>query len=98
MFSQSTTSSTTLAPSLLSRLSAHSCDAAGPLTLDARTALQGKSKLGEELNGGIKVLHHDANVIHTLDCHDVSLAPNADLSGRVAMPLVLRFNVGYAAR
>ena len=29
---------------------------------------------GEELNGGIDVFHHDADVVHTLDRHDVSVA------------------------
>jgi hypothetical protein len=33
--------------------------------------LELEAKLGEERNGGIDVFHHDADVVHTLDRHDV---------------------------
>jgi hypothetical protein len=57
-------------------LAAHSGDAAGPFAFDGHAAFKGKAEFGEELNGGIDVFHYDADVVHTLDCHDVSLASN----------------------
>src|SRR5437764_8742465 len=36
-----------------------------------------EAKFGEELNGGVDVFYHDADVVHTLDRHDVSLASNS---------------------
>jgi hypothetical protein len=36
--------------------------------------LELEAKFGEELNGGVDVFYHDADVVHTLDRHDVSLA------------------------
>jgi hypothetical protein len=56
-------------------LNAHasqSSDAIGPVTFDRGTPFELQAKFGEELNGGINVIYHDANVVHTLDCHDVS--------------------------
>src|SRR5262245_36876026 len=32
------------------------------------------AELGEELDGGIQVFHHDADVVHALGRHDVSMA------------------------
>jgi len=60
----------------LDALAVDSGDAAGPFALDWHAALKDKAKLAEELNGGIEVFHHDADVVHTLDCHDVSSASN----------------------
>src|SRR5262249_55469182 len=60
----------------LDALAAQSGDAAGPFAFDGHAAFEGKAEFGEELNGGIDVFHHDADVVHTLVCHDVSLAPN----------------------
>jgi hypothetical protein len=51
---------------------AHSDDTAGPFAFDGHAAFEGKAELNEELNGGINVFHHDADIVHTLDCHDVS--------------------------
>src|SRR6266498_2877265 len=38
--------------------------------------LELEAKFGEEPNGGVDVFYHDADVVHTLDRHDVSLASN----------------------
>src|SRR5690606_23217698 len=54
-------------------LAAQSGDTAGPIAFDGHAAFEGKAEFGEELNGGIEVFHHDADVVHSLDCHDVSL-------------------------
>ena len=37
-----------------------------------RAPLEVEAKLGEELNGGIDVFYHYADVVHALDGHDVS--------------------------
>src|SRR6185369_13580644 len=55
---------------------AQSSDATCPISFDWGTPLELETKFGEELNGGIKVFHHDADVVHTLDRHDGSLASN----------------------
>src|SRR5437764_11857124 len=47
-----------------------------------------EAKFGEELNGGVDVFYHDADVVHTLDCHDVSLASNATYQPRRALRAV----------
>jgi hypothetical protein len=44
--------------------SAQSPSIAAPLELEA--------EFDEELNGGVDVFYHDADIVHTLDCHDVS--------------------------
>src|SRR6185503_3505617 len=56
----------------LDALAAQSGDAAGPFAFDGHAAFEGKAELGEELNGDIEVCHHDADVVHTLYCHDCS--------------------------
>src|SRR6187397_1606260 len=61
----------------LDALAAHSGDAASPFVFDGHAAFEGKAEFSEELNGGIDVFHYDADVVHTLNCHDVSLASNA---------------------
>jgi hypothetical protein len=61
----------------LDTLAAHSGDTTGPFTFDGRAALEGKAELGEELNGGIEVLHNDTDVGHSLDCHNASLMISA---------------------
>src|SRR5207344_1751750 len=53
----------------LDALAAHSGDTAGPLTFEGHAAFENKAELGEELNGGIDVFHHDADVVHTNDGH-----------------------------
>src|SRR6185295_5598077 len=55
---------------------AQSSDAICPISFDWGTPLELETKFGEELNGGIKIFHHDADVVHTLDRHDGSLASN----------------------
>jgi hypothetical protein len=77
----------------LDALAAHSCHAARPLTFDGHAAFEGQAKLGEELDGGIQVLHHDADVVHALDCHDVSSAAD---DTAVQGPVVRRLHVGVA--
>jgi hypothetical protein len=57
-------------------LEAQSGDASGPLSFDWGATLELEAKFGEELNGGIKVFHHNANVVHTFDRHIVSLVFN----------------------
>src|SRR6266581_6707853 len=56
---------------------AQSSDAICPISFDWGTPLELETKFGEELNGGVDVFYHDADVVHTLDRHDVSLASNA---------------------
>src|SRR5581483_11328362 len=51
-------------------------DAVCPLALDRSAALEHEAKFGEEPDGGIDVFDHDADVVHTLDRHAVSLPPN----------------------
>jgi hypothetical protein len=60
---------------------AQSGDAICPVSFNCGTPFEIETKFGEELNGGIDVFHHDADVVHTHDCHDVSLASNAEFSG-----------------
>jgi hypothetical protein len=55
-------------------LTVHSGDAAGPFALDGHAAFEGKAELGEELNGGIEVFHHDTDVVHALE---LALGPKA---------------------
>src|SRR5438046_5808355 len=56
---------------------AQSSDAICPVSFDWGAPLELEAKFGEELNGGVDVFYHDADVVHTLDRHDVSLASNA---------------------
>ena len=51
---------------------AQSCDAICPSSFDWGAPLELETKFGEELNGGINVFHHDADVVHPLDRHGVS--------------------------
>src|SRR5262249_49083825 len=44
-----------------------SSDAISPVSFDWGTSLEIETKVGEELNRGIDVLHHDADVVHSLD-------------------------------
>src|SRR5262249_6817434 len=53
---------------------AQSGDAICPVSFDWGAPLEFEAKFGEELNGSIDVFHHDADIIHTLDRHDVSLS------------------------
>src|SRR5260221_3365529 len=73
---------------------AQSSDAICPISFDSGTPLELETKFGEELNGCIKVFHHDADVVHTLDRHDVSLASNVLVSSRplLAGPLHLKLD------
>ena len=48
---------------------AQSSDAICPLPFDRSAPFELETKLGKELDGGIEVFYHDANVIHSLDCH-----------------------------
>src|SRR5437773_11416349 len=56
---------------------AQSSDAICPVSFDWGAPLELEAEFGEELNGGVDVFYHDADVVHTLDRHDVSLASNA---------------------
>lgn len=60
-------------------LAADSGDTAGPFALDGHAAFEGKAEFGEEVDGGIEVFHHDADVVHALDCHVSSIPkPNSE--------------------
>src|SRR5260221_4281982 len=61
---------------------AQSSDAICPVSFDWGAPLELEAKFGEELNGGVDVFHHDADVVHTLDRHDVSLASNVPVLPR----------------
>src|SRR5947208_10473817 len=67
---------------------AQSSDAICPVSFDWGAPLELEPKFGEELNGGVDVFYHDADVVHTLDCHDVSLASNATYQPRRALRAV----------
>src|SRR5204862_5021560 len=55
---------------------AQSSDAICPVSFDWSAPLELKAEFGKKLDGGIDVFNHDADVIHTLHRHDVSLAPS----------------------
>src|SRR5437667_10165990 len=63
---------------------AQSSDAICPVSFDWGAPLELEAKFGEELNGGVDVFNHDADVVHTLDRHDVSLASNVPYHPRGA--------------
>src|SRR5713101_2804027 len=65
---------------------AQSSDAICPVSFDWGAPLKLETKFDEELNGSINVFHHDADVVHTLDRHDVSLASNDRRSAAGASP------------
>ena len=44
-------------------------DAVHPVAPDRRLSFQLQSKVDEKLGCGRKVIHHNADVIHPLDCH-----------------------------
>src|SRR5712664_1380887 len=50
---------------------AQSSDAICPVSFDWGAPLELEAKFGEELNGGVDVFYHDADVVHTLDRHDL---------------------------
>src|SRR5262249_44126255 len=63
---------------------AQSGDAIRPVSFDWGAPLELETKFGEELNGVIDVFNDDADVVHTLDRHDVSSASNVALTcGRI---------------
>src|SRR5690606_25572114 len=43
--------------------------AISPVALDGHASFQIKAKFGKELNRGVEVLHHDADIIHPLNGH-----------------------------
>ena len=55
---------------------AQSSDPICPVSFNWGAPVELEAELGEEGNGGIDVFHHDADVVHALDRHDVVLAPN----------------------
>ena len=48
---------------------AQSGDAARPIPFDRGSPFELETKLGEELDRGIEILHHDPDVVHPSDCH-----------------------------
>src|SRR5262245_15840161 len=74
---------------------AQSSDAICPVSFDWGAPLELEAKFGEEFNGGINVLYDDADVVHTLDGHEVSLASNAAVSGAQCASAPLRSYAAY---
>src|SRR5687768_15789910 len=66
---------------------AQSGDAVCPVSFDWGAPLELEAEFGEELNGGVDVFYHDADVVHTPDRHDVSLASNNGLQLRRAISI-----------
>jgi hypothetical protein len=58
---------------------AQSSDAICPVTFDWGAPLELEAKVGEELNSGVEVFYHDADVVHSLDRHDASFRASAYL-------------------
>jgi hypothetical protein len=56
-------------------------DAICPASFNWGTSLESETKFCEEFNGGINVFDHDADVIHTRNCHDISVKSNVMASG-----------------
>ena len=48
-------------------------NAARPPTFDRHATFENEAELNKERNGRIEVLHHDADVVHALDCQAVTL-------------------------
>ena len=55
---------------------AQSSDTICPLSLDWRAPFELEPKFRKELNGGVHVFYDDADIVHTLDRHDLSFAPD----------------------
>src|SRR5207237_276706 len=71
---------------------AQSSDAICPVSFDWGAPLELEAKFGEELNRGVNVFYHDADVVHTLDRHDApprltccSAAPATSLTGNAPL-------------
>ncbi|MNN66979.1 hypothetical protein D3C81_1825840 [compost metagenome] len=45
-----------------------------PVAFDRRAAFELKAQLGEKPDGSVNVFYNNADVVHTLERHDVSLA------------------------
>ena len=52
-------------------------DAPGPLSFNRGAAFESQAELDEKWDDGIERFYHDADVVHTLYGHDVSLVPNS---------------------
>src|SRR5690606_28444691 len=76
----------------LDALAAHAGDAAGPFPFDGHAPLEREAELAEERDGGIEVLHHDADVVHAPDRQAVSLASRtvAAAAGNVPRSMIDR--------
>src|SRR3954447_13071005 len=79
---------------------AQTSDAIRPVTFDWGAPHELEAKFGEKLNGGIEVLHDDADVVHALDRHHLPLgthnpawAPRAE-----HLPPTLKVNTAYMRR
>lgn len=59
-------------------------------------ALKLEAKFGEEFNGGVEVLYHDAHVVHSLDRHDVSFCRQRIGSSAADEESVAYMHVGRA--
>src|SRR6185437_6602472 len=64
-------------------------DTIGPVSFDGRAPLELEAEFGEEFDSGIDVFHHDADVVHALDRHDVSVCPTLKMSDGEAVRLVV---------
>jgi hypothetical protein len=56
----------------LDMLGAQAGDAPSPLSFDHGSPFESEPKLDEECDGGIEGFHHDADVVHPLECHAIS--------------------------
>ena len=60
----------------LDALVAQSGDAPRPLSFDRGSPFELQAELGEERDGGIEGLHHDADVVHPYERHAASPVPS----------------------
>ena len=56
----------------LDALVAHPGDATGPFAVNTHSAFERQTEFDEELDSGIDVFHHDANVVDAFDRHEIS--------------------------
>src|SRR5215207_4079671 len=59
---------------------AQSSDAICPVSFDWAAPLELEAKFGEELNGGVDVFYHDADVVHAPNRHDVSIVHEVNVA------------------
>ena len=65
-------------------LVAHPSNAASLLTFNGHATFKNEAEFNKERDGRIEVFHHDADVVHTLDCHAGTLGMG--LTGHTRTP------------